>query len=148
MNNKVFMGWALIIISFIVTNLAAQENIKRNLFNDYENLIDEIRKNNAQILSPENFEKAIENYKEANALYDERKGDIVKIRERLEEARKYAERASEVVQVANVTFKGTLEARDAALNAEAPRYAEQLWQDAEDKLHDAARNLEDDDMED
>ncbi|HGY55038.1 MAG TPA: hypothetical protein ENK44_05010 [Caldithrix abyssi] len=129
------------------TILLAQNDPKQNFFAEYEKLIDELRKNDAEILSPENYKMALEKYKEADADYENRES-VVSIRSKLDESRKYALRAMEVVKLAKLTLGTTLEARNAALDANAPLYAPDLWDKAEEEMQDACENLEDDDMED
>ncbi len=140
--------WLIPIALFTLGTLSAQERLKENLFRDYESLIDSIRKDNGELLSPENFDKAIEHFRKANELYEEKEGKIVKIRKELNKSREYALKAQEIIRLANLTFQKTLEAREAALNAQAPLHVHELWEKAESKFYDAARNLEEDDMED
>jgi OOP family OmpA-OmpF porin len=130
-------------------NAIAQNNLKNKLFDDYSNILDNLRQKNGEVLSPEFFKKAVEKYSEAEHEYDKDKtGSLKDIREKLDESKKYAERAMQIVELANLYLKSTIEAREAALSASAPLYAPKIWEDAESEMHDAGLNLEDDDIND
>ena len=151
MNRKVnshvvfIMALGLLIISSSI--LKAQDDPKKKFFSEYENLIDELHKKNADVLSPENYRKAIDLYREAEEDYDNRES-VVSIRSKLDESRNYALKALNVVKTAEQMLGSTLDARKAALEANAPLYAPDLWEQAEDEMKDASENLEDDDLND
>ncbi|MEJ2052960.1 MAG: hypothetical protein P8X42_03485 [Calditrichaceae bacterium] len=139
-----------IVFSFLFTNLVtAQSNLKNNLFDDYRQLIEKAREKNAEILSPENFEKAVEKFDEADQNYDQNKsGGLKEIRKKLDESKQFAEKALSVVELANLYLKTSIDARQAALAANAPLHALSLWKDAEDKMRSAGLDLEDDEIND
>jgi len=125
----------------------AQSSAKEKFFADYEALINKIQGDNGEVLSPENYAQAVEYFEEANKAYEEKEGTS-EIRELLEQSAQYAHAAEKVINLAMVTIKSAIEARDAALDAEAPLYAQELWEEAEDIFKNAATNLEDDDVDD
>ncbi|MEJ2542917.1 MAG: OmpA family protein, partial [Calditrichaceae bacterium] len=96
---------------------------------------------------PEFFQKAQEKYDEASRDYDNN-GGLKDIRRKLDESKQYAEKALSVVELANLYLKTSIEARDAAIAANAPLYALSLWNEAEDKMRDSGMELEDDDIND
>lgn len=145
---KKFNTTLLITTLFIMATVHfafAQMSPKEKFFQDYEKLIEEVRAQNGEILSPKNFKKAIEKYEEASRDYDSKKS-IKTVRSSLDEASRYANRTLEVINLAKVSLISAIEARDAALSADAPLYSEKLWEEAEKKFSDSARELEDDDM--
>lgn len=140
----------ILYISFtliFVNSLWAQFNAKEKFFADYEAVIEEVRSENGEILSPEFYKRAVELFEEAGELYEEKESQKY-IREKLDESAKYAKDALNVIKLANVTLIETIKARDAALSAEAPLHAEKLWEEAESVFYDATTNLEDNDVED
>jgi len=151
MNTKThlqFMVFTVLGMLILSSNiLLAQDDPKKKFFSEYENLIDEMHKKNADVLSPENYMRAMDNYREAEEDYDNRES-VVQIRAKLDESRNYALKALNVVKTAEQMLGSTLEARKAALEANAPLYSPDLWEQAEDEMRDASENLEEDDLDD
>lgn len=137
----------LMLILIIPSISASQTNSKDSFFSDYEKQIDNLRKIDAEVLSPEFYSRAVEYYKEAAEAYDNQES-VSRIREKLQKSEEYAQKAEQVVKLAKLTLAGTIETRKAALEANAPLFAEKEWDRAEEYLNDAASNLEDDDVED
>jgi len=142
-----FTIYSIIILFMTASGIFAQSTAKEKFFSDYETLIEQIRSENAEILSPEFYIKAVSLYEEAIEAYEEKESQKV-IREKLDESASYAHKALGVIQQAALSISMTLEARDAALSAEAPLYSEKLWEEAEEVFRDATLNLEDDDITD
>ena len=140
----------LMIICIIYTDTSlAQNSLKNNLFKDYQEMIEDAKQKNAEVLSPDFFRKAVEKYDEANRDYDKNKnGGLKDIRRKLDESKQFSERAMAIVELANLYLKTSIEAREAALAANAPLYALSLWNDAEKKMRNAGLDLEDDDIND
>lgn len=134
----------LFLLSAVVN---AQTSAKEKFFADYESLIEQVRSGNGEVLSPEFYRQAVEMFEEANTAYEEKESQKV-IREKLDESAKFSHKALGVIKLAQTTLGNAIEGRDAALAAEAPIYAEKLWEDAEEAFRDATTNLEDDDLED
>ncbi len=128
-------------------SVQAQFTAKEKFFADYEEQIEEVRAQNGSVLSPTFFSKAVELYEEALEAYEEKESQKA-IREKLDESAQYVRRALDVIKLANITLKEAIQARRDALNSDAPLYAENLWNEAEQQFRDAAENLEDDDVED
>lgn len=60
---------ALILFFLLHSLLLAQGGLRNNLFGDYEKLLDQLQQENAEVLAPENFKHAVENFKEASVDY-------------------------------------------------------------------------------
>jgi len=134
---------------FFLSSLSiAQNQLRDNLFGDYDKLLDQLQKQDASVLSPENFEKALKYYKKASTDYQDKDESLVDIKENLQESKKYALKALEVVALANDALESVISARDLALRENAPIFAADEWEDAEEVFFDATSNLEDDDMDD
>ena len=139
---------AISIAFLLFGSLFAQPSIKENYFKEYELLLDKLQNRNAEILAPENFKKAVELYKEANADYDDQGVSTFEIKEKLAESRKYASKALNIVILANDTLAKPIKARESALGENAPLFAQELWDEAEEVFKEATTSLEDDDMDD
>lgn len=144
---KLFI-FSLIIMAVFSTRGVAQNNMKANLFSDYENLLDELQRHDAEVLSPEHFKKAVEYYKKASEEYDNKDKGIDEIKEKLQKCREEALKAKEVVQLAQQHLQKTLAARDSALSANAPTFAPEQWDEAENEFQEATSQLEDGDIDD
>ena len=131
----------------LITGLASAQTAKESIFGDVEKLITEAREKQADLLSPEYFTKAMDSFNKANEYYlnNESTRDV---REKLTEAQRYCQRALEVVKLGAITLKEPLLAREDALSVEANAHAPELFNEAEEKFYDAARQIEDDDLED
>lgn len=127
--------------------LLGQSTPKDKFFSDYSELLDQVRSQDGEVLSPEFFKKAIEHFESASNDYDKKKS-IKQVREKLEESADYARRALEIIKLAEITLSKAIESREAALSANAPLYAPEDWEKGEDELYRAAGNLEDDDVDD
>ncbi|MBN1408609.1 MAG: OmpA family protein [Calditrichaceae bacterium] len=150
LDKMISMFIIITVICFFYTDASlAQNSLKNNLFKDYLDIIENAKQKNADVLSPEFFRKAQEKYNEADSDYDKNKnGGLKDIRRKLDESKQFAEKALEVVELANLYLKTSIEAREDALAANAPLYALSLWNEAEKIIHDAGINLEDDDIND
>ncbi len=140
--------WSIIITALIITTAYSQNDMKYNLFGEYESLLDELQENDAEVLSPGYFKKAVKYYKEASEDYDSNsENSLIDIKKKLEKCREQALKAMAVVRLAQDTLRQTLKARDDALTANAPTFAPEEWDRAEEEFQDATEELEDDDIE-
>lgn len=123
------------------------QTAKESIFGDVEKLLNEAKEKRADILSPEFYTRAMDSFNKANEYYlnNESTRDV---REKLTEAQTYCQRALEVVKLGTITLKEPFQAREDALSVEANVYAEELFKEAEEKFDEAARQVEDDDLED
>ena len=143
--HKIFI-YITLFASMAINPLLAQ-TAKESIFSDVQKMIDKVKEEGGELLSPEMYKKAMENFKEANDYYvnNESTRDI---REKLTEAQKYCNRALEVIKLGTITLKDAMQAREDAMSVEAGTYAINLMKEAEEKFHEAALELEDGDIED
>lgn len=99
------------------------------------------------LISPDHFGEADEKVEEARRRY-ESGGNIGDIRSELGEARTALARAEELTEIGRVILREALSAREAALAANAPEFSSEVWEDAEERIRDAGREIEDGDQND
>ena len=126
---------------------AAAQDVRQTLFRTADQARAEAEAARADLLAPEAWNEAIELYRRADQDL-ERGRDLKDIRRRLERAIQFFRQATEATELARVTFVNSLAAREDALNAEAGLFAADLWREAEERFEDAARELEDGDVND
>ncbi len=103
--------------------------------------LEEAKAEMADILSPETYSKAKAAYDEA--MKKTQKGESLdKIRKLLDESINYSNTAIRNSELARVTFKDVLPAREKALEAKAPSLAQEEWQNADSKFYEATNALE------
>ncbi|KAA3620042.1 MAG: hypothetical protein DWQ05_04760 [Calditrichaeota bacterium] len=139
---------ATIIIGLLVTfnfSSAVGQDIRASLFKDADAALTVAKKAKADVLSPKSFEQAMKHYKIAEA--DFKKGEnLEEIRKQLRAAVSYFNKAVKATELANVTLKTSMKARHDAQEAEAPKYAKKLWEEAEKQFDEAGHKLEKGDM--
>jgi hypothetical protein len=102
----------------------------------------EARAQHLNLISPRNFRRAADQL--ARAQQDLRQGGrIEEIRKKLLESNRALDQAEELREMGELIMRGTLAARERALAANAPEYAEERWGAAEKKAQDAGRKVED-----
>lgn len=136
----------LIFLVFFSWQILPAQNAKESLFSDVEKSINEAREQGAEMLSPEFFSRAIQNFKEAKEA-DINNESTRDIREKLTEAQKYCNRAMEVVNLGKITLKEAIKAREDAIYVEANKYAKDLFNEAQEKFDDATAEVEDGDLQ-
>ena len=122
----------------------SQQNIE-SLLNAVENEMSLLRQNKFDLLSPENFSKADEEYNKAKRDFAAGK-DIRSIREKLEKAGRYLKAVNDIGKQGEILFKDVLLAREDALLAQAPEFAVTEFEEAEKKFLDASGRLEKGDL--
>lgn len=148
MNHRVKYPIVLFALHFCGSLLFSQDtSVRGQLFAAADKIFEEARNKNADILAPRNYTKAHESYLKADD--DFKKGrKLDDIRKRLQEAEVYFKKALEAVRIAEVTFSSTRAARNDAESAEAKRFMQDLWEQAENKFIEAAAILEKGDVND
>ena len=101
----------------------------------------------SDILSPMEYDKALEYYRNAEEKFDKQKG-IEKVEDLLTESVNYFNRSVDFSISAKTVFANSLNARKDALSAGADLYAKELWLDAEKQFREAAEQLEKGDRDD
>ncbi len=148
MKRNALLAIGLIGCLFLGTFSFAQNATKASIFDRYDQLLAKLQHGNAQIFSPENYEKALKLYKKATEEFEKDNPDMNKIKENLRKCASYASDALNNIQTAQSLFKETITARLAALDAGAPQFAAEEWEKAEEKFKDAGEELEDNDKDD
>ncbi len=144
--SKIKLAFILLFMIILNTN-AFSQNIKESLFKDAKSKLESAKKVKADILSPTNFEKAMDYYKEAED--DFKSGsDLADIKEELKKSVSYLDNATKVVKLAKITCADAIKAREDAVSANAEKNAQSLWNDAESRFRDACEQLEDGDTKD
>jgi outer membrane protein OmpA-like peptidoglycan-associated protein len=147
MFEKCFKPAYLIISILIISSFSIAQDAKDSIFGDVQKKIDDARDQGAELLSPEFYKKAVESFQEANQLYlnNESTRDV---REKLTEADRSCTRALEVVNLATITLKEPMTARNDALKVQADQFAAELFNEGESKFYEAATEVEGGDIDD
>jgi hypothetical protein len=95
----------------------------------------------AKLLAPAAYADALEIYMSAGDTLAKGK-DMDRVREETAEAKVLFDKATDAAKLAQVTFADALTARAAAEKAEAAKYEKKDWANAEEKLLQAAQQLE------
>jgi outer membrane protein OmpA-like peptidoglycan-associated protein len=106
-----------------------------------EERLREAREARADFLSPGHFASGKKELDEARKLFDQG-GSLKDIERRLERADEELAKAMETLPVARLTLSGALDARDAAVRAEAPVHAGELFAEGDKLFRDAGARVE------
>lgn len=101
----------------------------------------------ADILSPNEYDKAVEYYQDAEKKFDKQRG-IEKVEELLNQSVISFNRSVDFSVSAKLVFANSLNAREDALSAGANIHANELWLDGEKQFRKAAEQLEKGDRDD
>lgn len=144
---NIYLSFITLFILLSSIAFSNAQDAKDSIFGDVQKMIDEARDQNAELLSPEFFKQAVANFQEANQYYinNESTRDI---REKLTEAQRYCNRAMEVVNLAKITLKEVMTARDDALTVNADNMAAELFKEGEENFYEAAIEIEGGDIDD
>ena len=146
MKNLLRIKLVLIFLVICSSTFFAQD-MKQSLFAEADKMMEEAKISRLDILSPTNYEKAFNNYKEANE--DFKQGENLKaIQEKLKNVTIFIGAAKQKSEVSKITLKNSIEARNDAIKVEANKYASEQWQNAEAKFREAGEEVEDGDIPD
>lgn len=106
-----------------------------------EERLEQARAEHVEIIAPRSFERAEEDTRRARETYEE-DGNIEDIRTRLADANEALNQAEQIEEIAAVLLRDAMTARADALAARATEFAPELWEQAEDKIRDAGRDVE------
>ncbi len=132
---------------FMISSLGFAQQTKETLFEKANQAMYNAQTMQADLLVPEEFNKGIENYREAEEHYADKKG-VEKIEESLVEAINHFNRSADFSVSAKLVFASSLDARSDALSAGADRFAKEMWDEAEEVFKKAANELEKGDRDD
>ena len=120
---------------------AAAQSLRDELFQAADAKFSEAATANVELLAPGAFERANEQY--AQAEDDLARGrNIERIRIGLNEAIRSLDQGIESAEIAEITLASLIKTREDALNANAPTFAVELWREAQEAFDEAARRLE------
>lgn len=117
------------------------QNLQVALFDEANKSMQIAKQAQADVLSPRTFEEAMEEYNSARKEYD-KNGDLSTIMKSIAAANIKFQKTTDNTKVSSVMFSSVLSARRDALSAEAEQYVKEMWENAEEKMRDAAEKLE------
>ncbi|HDP98507.1 MAG TPA: hypothetical protein ENN22_04900 [bacterium] len=135
---------ALIILMIFTSGLLfsqqtfSQQAAKQQIFQEVENLFSQAKSEQADLLSPNNFKKAIDKYENAKKDFNNGKN----IDKNLVEIKAFLEKAIQIAKIGQLNFENLLRAREDALEANAVEFAKDKFEKAESNFLDAAKTLE------
>ena len=118
-----------------------QQNIRNELFQEVDSKLETLKSLDASVLSPSNYETGMEHYRMAEQHLIRNRG-VDRIESALQQAMSAFNRAEETSNLAEVTFRSAIEARNSALDAKAPVFSSENWLRAESQFRTAAESLE------
>jgi outer membrane protein OmpA-like peptidoglycan-associated protein len=127
---------------FAGARVAAQENLRTELFGEVERTLDRVKERNADLYAPASFKKGMEYYQEGDDLY-KRGRSLEDIRDKLKNASAYFAKALDECKAAEVLFSAVAAARNDAKSTGAPKSFPELWNKGESQFNKAAHSLED-----
>lgn len=117
------------------------QSVKDRLFLDANNALETAKGVQADLLAPRSFKKGMDAYNEAADLF-ERGRDLNTIKSELAVAIENFGKATKATELAGVTMASLLKTRADATNADAKKFAPQLWADAETRFESIASDVE------
>lgn len=132
----IFLG--IFSIYCFADSVFAQEDIKSRIFQQADELLRQAKAEQADLLSPTNYARAVEKHEDASKDFEKGKN----IQKKIEEIKALLESAIENSKLAKITFEHLLIAREDALGANAIEFSQELYEKAEDEFLDAAKTLE------
>ncbi|RCW29223.1 OmpA family protein [Marinilabilia salmonicolor] len=131
----------------MISTLSYAQQTKSTLFKKADQAMLDAKFAQADLLVPDEYNKGIENYRQAEKHFADQKG-VEKIEESLVEAVNHFNRAVTFSVSAKSVFASSLDARSDALLAGADRSALETWKEAEEVFNKATRELEKGDRDD
>jgi outer membrane protein OmpA-like peptidoglycan-associated protein len=145
-NSKNLVKLILLMVIFCSFSIPlAAQDVRTGLFKEADAALQKAKDVQAELLSPKNYQEAMEYYNEAESDLKEGK-NLEDIRRKLQAAVSYFQKAIQATQLAELTFQNLMKVRSDALNANASDYAGDSWNEAEKKFTEAAIELEDGDV--
>ncbi len=134
----------LVIFTCIIQG-ASDSVVKKAMFAETDQLLDEAKKFNADILAPTAYANALQNYRKAEAEF-EKGNSLAAVRRSLSASTTELEKALKNARLAILVFGIAYQARNDAVSAEANLMQIAVWQQAEKKFNEAATTLEKDNL--
>ena len=125
---------------------AQAQDAKTNFFSAIRADIDQARKDKVDALAYKTFDKAVTQLQDAEKDFDKGKKPE-QINEEVKRAQQSLNDAKQIAAVTRKELSSVISARDDALTAEAPKYARESWQLADERFKDAVERIEKKDVE-
>jgi len=141
MASRIFLLVLLLATCFSLlfnASIFAQEEIKARVFQKSTDLMNEAKAEQADLLSPTFYAKAVEKYESASKDFDRGKN----VQKKIAEINGLLEKTIETAKLAKVTYPHLLTAREDALEANAIDFAQDLYEKAEGLFIETAKTLE------
>ena len=136
---KIFCLFAFI---FFNTNVLSQRaELRKVLFEEVGKKLDILKANNAELLSPTNYNRAFEKYTKAVEEFEKGK-DASDIRKRVNQIEEDLQKAETALELSKTIVIDALKARDDALSARASEFALDAFEKAERIFKEAGMALE------
>jgi len=143
--NRIAILWCLSLL--MISTISYGQQTKKALFMQADKAMLNAKAMQADLLVPTEYNKGVENYKDAENYYAKKKG-VEKVESSLVEAANYFNRSADFSVSAKLVFANSLNARADALSAGADKFAKETWIEAEEAFNDAAKELEKGDRDD
>ncbi|MDZ7317899.1 MAG: OmpA family protein [candidate division KSB1 bacterium] len=142
-HNKKFSSYWLslsIILALLLHSTLAlsQEDIKARVFQRVTDLLNEAKAEQADLLSPTTYTKAVQEYDQAAKDFDRGKN----VQKKIGEVKTLLESAVENAKLAKITLPHLLQAREDALEANATEFARTAYEKAEMLFYETTMTLE------
>ena len=124
---------------------APDDQLFQQIFGKAQEKLGQAKTAQADILSPDVFARALKKYNEAKDDF-KRGRSLTEINNKLREVNTDLDAAMNTAKLGKVALASGLQARDAALQSNAPQYAQEKYSLADKAFTDAARRVESGDM--
>jgi OOP family OmpA-OmpF porin len=139
-----FIFWIVILLGAVIPCFVfyspafAQDEIKARLFQKSTDLMTQAKAEQADLLSPTWYAKAVESYESASKDYDRGKN----IQKKIIEINQFLQSAIENAKLAKITYSHLLTAREDAIEADAAKYAQNYYERAQALFLETVKTLE------
>ncbi len=145
-NEKMFFIAFLSILLFSSIVLFAQQDPRILLFQKADEAMQEAKEVQANLYSPTFYQEGQKSYEQADEDYKKNK-NLEAIRNKIKDAEASFLKAVETTKLAQIHFEDCINARNDALEAEAPRLRQDDWENAELAFNHTLRTLEEGSVE-
>jgi outer membrane protein OmpA-like peptidoglycan-associated protein len=135
----------LVVLALVSAAPLSAQDLRSDIFREADDVMAAALAARTDVLAPASFGEAEKLYRRAEDNL-ERGRRIEDIQRDLAKAIEHLKKGIEATKLAEVTLVAPLDARDDAANADAQHYASDLWKKADKKFVDAARALENGDV--
>jgi len=142
---RLYFASALLILVASVHPAQAQD-AKATVFGAIRGDVEQARQDKVDALAYKTFDKAITQLQDAEKDFDKGKKPE-QINEEIKRAQQSLNDAKQIAAISRKELSSVISARDDALTAEAPKYAREAWQLADERFKDAVERIEKKDAE-